>query len=111
MVAIHYLDRSFIIKFWDFIRIFLAGFLMVLSWIIINWTLCFVERITDDEILRETIRRINRLIAQGELYEAYWLVRIWDILELWDWRETLEDAEALVNQLIFQRENYGGPMS
>lgn len=55
---------------------------------------------TDDEILQETIRRINRLISQGELYEAFWLARIWDILDLWDWRETLEDAEALVNQLI-----------
>ena len=55
---------------------------------------------TDDEILQETIRRINHLIALGELYAAYWLARIWDILELWDWRETLEDAEALINQLI-----------
>ena len=58
------------------------------------------QPMVDDEVLQETIRRINHLIAQGELYQAYWLARIWDILDLWDWRETLEDVETLINQLI-----------
>ena len=26
--------------------------------------------------------------------------RIWDILDLWDWTETLEDVETIINDLI-----------
>ena len=36
--------------------------------------------VTDDEILQETIRQIYHLTAQGELYESYWLARIWESL-------------------------------
>ena len=56
---------------------------------------------TDDEILKETFRRINHLIAQEELYEAYLLARIWDILlDLWEWTETLENAKTIINDSI-----------
>ena len=59
---------------------------------------------TDDEILQETFRRINHLIAQGELCEAYLSARIWDILlDLWDWTKTLEDAETIINDSISAR--------
>ena len=51
-------------------------FMMVLSGIIITSIILFRRPMTDDEILQETIRRINRLISQGELYEAFWLARI-----------------------------------
>lgn len=33
----------------------------------------FHQPMTNDEVLQEAIRRINHLIAQRELYEAYWL--------------------------------------
>ena len=51
-------------------------FMMVLSGITITSIILFRRPMTDDEILQETIRRINRLISQGELYEAFWLARI-----------------------------------
>jgi len=80
-------------------------FMMVLSGIIITSIILFRRPRADeiaDEILQETIRRINQLISRGEVWKAFWLARIWNILDLWDWREALNDAEALVNRLISQ---------
>lgn len=79
---------------------FISIFLMVLSWIIVNWNTLFRRPMTDHEVLEENIRRINRLLSQGEIIEAYRLARDLGILNLWDWRETLDDIETFINQLI-----------